>query len=94
MHMRLFVGLALARLFLAELLLVGVDAALQAAKPYGFIGMAIVIILRMVAIRSDAERRQRVYDLMENIEIEGGEVRPAVTKSPLPTVVALATTAA
>ena len=32
MHMGLFVGLALARLFLAELLLVGVDAALQAAK--------------------------------------------------------------
>ena len=62
------------------------------SKPYGFIGMAIVIILRMVAIRSDAERRQRVYDLMENIEIEGGEIRPAVTKSPLPTVVALATT--
>ncbi|RHT49082.1 hypothetical protein DW766_10315 [Butyricicoccus sp. AM29-23AC] len=53
------------------------------SKPYGFIGMAIVIILRMVAIRSDAERRQRVYDLMENIEIEGGEIRPAVTKSPL-----------
>ena len=32
MYMGLFVGLALARLFFAELLLVGVDAALQAAK--------------------------------------------------------------
>ena len=32
MYMGLFVGLALARLFLAELLLVCVDAALQAAK--------------------------------------------------------------
>lgn len=32
LYMGLFVGLALARLFFAELLLVGVDAALQAAK--------------------------------------------------------------
>ena len=62
------------------------------SRPYGLVGMATVVVLRLVAIRSDAERRQQVHELMENIEIEGGEIRPAVTKSPLPTVVALATT--
>ncbi len=29
---------------------------------------------------------------MNNIEVDGGEIRPAVTRSPLPTAVALATT--
>ena len=62
------------------------------SRPYGLVGMATVVVLRLVALRSDAERRQQVHELMENIEIEGGEIRPAVTKSPLPTVVALATT--
>ena len=60
--------------------------------PYGLIGIAVCVILRVVALRSESERKQRVRGLMENIEIEGGEVRLAVTKSPLPTVVALATT--
>ena len=60
--------------------------------PYGLIGIAVCVILRVVALRSESERKQRVRGLMENIQIEGGEVRLAVTKSPLPTVVALATT--
>lgn len=30
--------------------------------------------------------------LVNNIEVDGGEIRPAVTRSPLPTAVALATT--
>ena len=60
--------------------------------PYGLIGIAVCVILRVVALRSESERKQRVRGLMENIQIEGGKVRLAVTKSPLPTVVALATT--
>ena len=37
------------------------------SRPYGLVGMAIVVVLRLVAIRSDAERRQQVHELMENI---------------------------
>ena len=60
--------------------------------PYGLIGIALCVILRAASLRIENERRQRLQELMENIEIDGGEVRQAVTKSPLPTVVALATT--
>ncbi len=59
---------------------------------YGLIGIALCVILRAASLRIENERRQRLQELMENIEIDGGEVRQAVTKSPLPTVVALATT--
>ena len=45
------------------------------SRPYGLVGMATVVVLRLVALRSDAERRQQVHELMENIEIEGGEIR-------------------
>ena len=60
--------------------------------PYGLIGIALCVILRAASLRIENERRQRLQELMENIEIDGGEVRQTVTKSPLPTVVALATT--
>ncbi len=59
---------------------------------YGLIGIALCVILRAASLRIENERRQRLQELMENIEIDGGEVRQTVTKSPLPTVVALATT--
>ena len=59
---------------------------------YGLIGIALCVILRAASLRIENERRQRLQELMKNIEIDGGEVRQAVTKSPLPTVVALATT--
>lgn len=36
--------------------------------------------------------QRQVQELMNNIEVDGGEIRPAVTRSPLPTAVALATT--
>ena len=41
---------------------------------------------------ANAARRRQVQELMNNIEVDGGEIRPAVTCSPLPTAVALATT--
>lgn len=60
--------------------------------PYGLIGIAACIILRLISVRSEGDSRRRIQKLMENITIEGGDVRQSVTRSPLPTVVALATT--
>ena len=59
---------------------------------YGAVGLALCAVLRMASLHGERERRRQVQQLMENIVIEGGEVRPAVTHMPLPTVVALATT--
>ena len=60
--------------------------------PYGLIGMAACIILRVISVHSDSERRRRIQMLMDKIVIDGGEIKQPVTKSPLPTMVALATT--
>ncbi len=59
---------------------------------YGALGLAVCIVLRIITLHADAARRRQVQELMNNIEVEGGAIRPAVTRSPLPTVVALATT--
>ena len=59
---------------------------------YGVIGVAVCVMLRLASLRHEAEHRQHVQTLVENVVVEGGEVQPAVTVSPLPTVVALATT--
>ena len=48
--------------------------------PYGLIGIALCVILRAASLRIENERRQRLQELMKNIEIDGGEVRQAVTK--------------
>lgn len=59
---------------------------------YGAAGIAVCVVLRLASLRQESERKRQVQDLMENIEVSGGEIKPAVTHSPLPTVVALATT--
>lgn len=59
---------------------------------YGLIGLVIGVILRMIALHGQEERSRQMQVLMDNIVIDGGEIHPAVTHSPLPTVVALATT--
>ncbi len=59
---------------------------------YGLIGLIIGVILRMIALHGQEERSRQMQALMDNIVIDGGEIHPAVTHSPLPTVVALATT--
>lgn len=59
---------------------------------YGAAGIAVCGILRLASLRQESERKRQVQDLMENIEVSGGEIKPAVTHSLLPTVVALATT--
>ena len=60
--------------------------------PYGLIGIAICVALRLVTQRLAGEEKQRMQELMHNITIEGGEIHPSVVRSPLATVVALATT--
>lgn len=55
--------------------------SLYYSVPYGLIGVALCVMLRVISLRSESERKQRLQGLMKNIEIEGGEVRPAVTKS-------------
>ena len=62
------------------------------SRVYGAAGIVVCIILRIVSLRTNAARRRQVQELMNNIEVDGGEIRPAVTRSPLPTAVALATT--
>lgn len=59
---------------------------------YGLIGLVLGVILRMIALHGEEERSRQMQELMDNIVIDGGEIHPAVTHSPLPTVVALATT--
>ena len=59
---------------------------------YGVVGLVLCAVLRMATLQGEQERRRRVQELMNNVVIEGGEIQPAVTQSPLPTVVALATT--
>ena len=54
---------------------------------YGAAGIAVCGILRLASLRQESERKRQVQDLMENIEVSGGEIKPAVTHSPLPTVV-------
>ena len=52
--------------------------------PYGLIGMAACIILRVISVHSDSERRRRIQMPMDKIVIDGGEIKQSVTKSPLP----------
>ncbi|MGI6181418.1 MAG: DHH family phosphoesterase [Agathobaculum sp.] len=59
---------------------------------YGLIGLAACVALRLVTARGENEHDRQVQELMDNIRVDGGEVRPSIVKSPLPTVVALATT--
>ncbi len=59
---------------------------------YGAIGIVVCIMLRVVTLQRENERRRQIFELMENIKVDGGTVSPAVTASPLPTVIALATT--
>lgn len=67
-------------------------AGLLFSVPYGLIGVAVCILLRLVSLRQENERKKHVQTWMENIEVETGGIKTAVTHSPLPTVVALATT--
>lgn len=59
---------------------------------YGVAGLVLCLVWRMATLHGERESRRQVQELMNNVEIEGGEIRPAVTHTPLPTVVALATT--
>ena len=53
------------------------------SRVYGAAGIVVCIILRIVSLRMNAARRRQVQELMNNIEVDGGEIRPAVTRSPL-----------
>lgn len=59
---------------------------------YGALGITLCVIMRIASLKKEKERRRQVHDLMDNINIDGGELHPSVTRSPLPTAVALATT--
>lgn len=59
---------------------------------YGVVGLVLCLIWRMATLHGERESRRQVQELMNNVVIEGGEIRPAITHTPLPTVVALATT--
>ncbi len=59
---------------------------------YGLIGLAACVALRLATARGENEHDRQVQELMDNIRVDGGEVQPSIVKSPLPTVVALATT--
>lgn len=78
-------------LFFALFLLFAAGA-LYFSVIYGAMGLALCVVLRVVSLHGEQEQRRQVQQLMDNIVIEGGEIKPAVTHTPLPTVVALATT--
>lgn len=78
-------------LFFALFLLFAAGA-LYFSVIYGAVGLALCVVLRVVSLHGEKEQRRQVQQLMDSIVIEGGEIKPAVTHTPLPTVVALATT--
>lgn len=59
---------------------------------YGLIGLVLGVLLCMIALHGEQECSRQMQTLMDNIVVDAGEIHPAVTHSPLPTVVALATT--
>ena len=59
---------------------------------YGLVGLILGVLLRMIALHGEQGCSRQMQALMDNIVVDGGEIHPAVTHSPLPTVVALATT--
>ena len=67
-------------------------AGLYFSVPYGVAGIAVCVILRLATLHRDVDQRRWLQELMSSIQIEGGEAHQPVTNSPLPTVVALATT--
>ncbi|MDO5141449.1 MAG: DHH family phosphoesterase [Eubacteriales bacterium] len=79
------------RLFFVVFLLFAAGG-LAFSLPYGLIGLALCAALWLISRRRAAEKRRQVQEIMDNVHIEGGAIEPAVTRSPLPTVVALATT--
>lgn len=50
------------------------------SRVYGAAGIVVCIILRIVSLRTNAARQRQVQELMNNIEVDGGEIRPAVTR--------------
>ena len=48
------------------------------SRVYGAAGIVVCIILRIVSLRTNAARQRQVQELMNNIEVDGGEIRPAV----------------
>lgn len=60
---------------------------------YGIIGIAACLVLRLSAIKQEAEQKRFMQELMDTVVMEaGGTVQTSVFQSPVPTVVALATT--
>lgn len=59
---------------------------------YGLIGLVLGALLCMIVLHGEQECSRQMKTLMDNIVVDAGEIHPAVTHSPLPTVVALATT--
>lgn len=68
--------------------LVGLSVSLW----YGLIGIAVCVVLRLTSLHQEAERKHQVQELMNNVQVDGGKVTPSITSSPIPAVVALATT--
>ena len=47
---------------------------------YGVAGLVLCLVWRMATLHGERESRRQVQELMNNVEIEGGEIRPAVTR--------------
>lgn len=65
---------------------------LRFSIPYAIIGVILCLLLWQLTLRRTKVSNDQIEELMNNIVIEGDQIRQMVTKSPLPTVVALATT--
>lgn len=60
---------------------------------YGLAGIAACLTLRLSAVRQQQERRRFIQELMSTVSLDtGGVIQTTILQSPLPTLVALATT--
>lgn len=61
--------------------------------PIGIVGIVVCVLLWLASIRKQTEWKMRVQALISGIEIQAdGKAKPSVIQTPLPTIIALATT--
>lgn len=93
MHKRIQRSLQPGQTLFLIIFLLFAAAGLLYSVPYGIAGIVICVLLRLLSMKQRAEQKRRTQELMDNIQLNtDGTIHPSIIRSPLPTVVALATT--
>ena len=93
MKKRLLKGLEINQNLFFALFLIFALVGLYFSLPYGLVGIVICVMIRLAIVQQGIERKNCLQELADSISIDaGGSVEPSIVRSPLPTVLALATT--